>query len=675
MKLKHSATTVSAQPPSIPPLLCRLPSVPFCLHILTFDLSEAYYCNNTGNFTTASDYAKNRELVLSSLPSNMASNGGFYSGNVGTGSEIIYVLSFCRGDSSNDTCFKCIISAAEELMVNCPNQKAAYSWGTGDPPCFIRYSDAPMYGVKQTIPTLKLYRDGNIQMDLDQFDRIWRNLTEALAVRASMGTWELKFAAGSTTLPNLQTVFALLQCSPDLSRFDCDSCLGECINDFQECCDGRLGGTIEKPSCIFRWDLYSFLESNTSNLPPPIAAATIDPPFLPPPNAQVINGNMSKYLRIVIAAVGSTVLFVVVIVCVFCFIRRRRSNPWEVSSAKDEVETAESLQFRISEIRAATNFFSEANKLGEGGFGKVYQGKLENGQYIAVKRLERCTNQGQQQFKNEVTLMARLQHKNLIKLHGYCLEEGKRLLILEFAPNASLEGFISDSVKRTSLSWERRLSIIRGIARGLLYLHEDSPLRIIHRDVKPGNVLLDENMNPKISDFGTARLFILDQSRENTARIAGTFGYMAPEYVKHGEISVKTDVYSFGVVVLEIISGKKNSYFSVSGNSEHLLSYAWKNWRKGTPFRLIDPMLNGSSRNEMSRCIQIALLCVQENITRRPTMASVVLMLESQSTNIPTPTRPAYLTDASGREILTSSINGSARTSINEASMSDPQPR
>lgn len=292
-----------------------------------------------------------------------------------------------------------------------------------------------------------------------------------------------------------------------------------------------------------------------------------------------------------------------------------------------------------------------------------------------MKRLERCTNQGQQQFKNEVTLMARLQHKNLIKLHGYCLEEGERLLILEFAPNASLEGFISDSVKRTSLSRERRLSIIRGIARGLLYLHEDSPLRIIHRDVKPGNVLLDENMNPKISDFGTARLFVLDQSRENTARIAGTFGYMAPEYVKHGEISVKTDVYSFGVVVLEIISGKKNSYFSVSGNSEHLLSYAWKNWRKGTPFRLIDPMLNGSSRNEMSRCIQMALLCVQENITRRPTMASVVLMLESQSTNIPTPTRPAYLTDASGREILTSSINGSARTSINEASMSDPQPR
>ncbi|KAF8030107.1 hypothetical protein BT93_E2515 [Corymbia citriodora subsp. variegata] len=660
---------MSEQPPSTPSLPCRLASVLFFLHILTFDVSKAYYCYDTGNFTAASDYAKNRKLVLSSLPSNMASDGGFYSGKVGTGSDIVYVLSFCRGDSSNDTCFKCISSAAEELMVNCPNQKAAYSWGTGDPPCFVRYSDAPLYGVKQTFPTLKLYRDGNIQMDLDQFDRIWRNLTEVLAAKASMGTSELKFAAGSTMLPNLQTVFALLQCSPDLSRVDCYSCLGECINDYQGCCDGRLGGTIEKPSCIFRWDLYPFLESDTSNLLPPTAAA------LPPANAQVTNGNMSKSLRIVITAVGSTVLFIVVTVSVCCFIRRRRSNPWEVSSAKDMVETAEKLKFRINDIRAATNFFSEANKLGEGGFGKVYQGKLENGQYIAVKRLEGCSNQGQQQFKNEVTLMARVQHKNLIKLHGYCLEEGERLLILEFAPNASLEGFISDSVKRTLLSWERRLIIMRGIARGLLYLHEDSPLRIIHRDVKPGNVLLDENMNPKISDFGTARLFISDQSRENTTRIAGTFGYMAPEYVRHGEISVKIDVYSFGVVALEIISGKKNSYFSNLGNSEHLLSYAWKNWREGTPIRLIDPMLNGNSRNEMFRCIQIALLCVQESIARRPNMATVVLMLESQSTTIPTPTRPGYLMDASGREMSTSSVNGSAPASINEASMSDPHPR
>ncbi|XP_048132152.1 cysteine-rich receptor-like protein kinase 34 [Rhodamnia argentea] len=712
MERKQPATTRPAQPPSIPLFLLRLPSVLLCLNILTVHLSNAEYCNNTGNFLANGNYAKNRELALSSLARDIASEGGFYSGKVGNGSDVVYVLGFCRGDSSNDTCFKCITSAAEDLMIKCPTQKAASTWGTGGPPCIIRYSDAPMNGVKQTSPTLMLYNTGHIQMDQNEFDPIWRNLNVELAARASMGTSQLKFAVGSTVLPNLQTMFALLQCSPDLSRIDCQSCLLECINNYQGCCHGFQGGVVQKPSCIFRWDLYLFFESNPGNPmssppppttvtdadphappanrsnplssppppiavakddspappvnrgnppsspPPPTAVAEADPPVPPPANALVPNGNISKSLRIAVVVVGSVVLIVMVVISAHCFIRRRRSNPWMVLSANEEVEIDESSQFKISEIGAATNFFSEGKKIGEGGFRKVYQGKLENGKYIAVKRLQRCSNQGQQHFKNEVTLLVRLQHKNLIKLHGYCLEEGERILILEFAPNGSLDRFISDSINRVLLSWERRFSIIRGIARGLLYLHEDSPLRIIHRDLKPGNVLLDDNMNPRISDFGTARLFVLDQSRDKTAHIEGTSGYMAPEYVRHGEISVKTDVYSFGIVVLEIISGKKNS--------EHLLSYAWKNWRKGTPFRLVDPMLNASPKSELLRCIQIALLCVQENVARRPTMALVDIMLGSQSTSLAMPTRSAYLTDDSVREMWTSSDNGSS-PSTNEA--------
>ncbi|KAI6706910.1 hypothetical protein NL676_009872 [Syzygium grande] len=149
------------------------------------NLSDAHHCYYTGNnFTAASDYAKDRELVHSSLPSKVASNGGFYSGNVGNGSDVVYVLSFCRGDPSNNTCFKCISSAAEHLMIKCPNQKAAVSWGTGDPPCIIRYADVPMYDVKRTLPTLKLYRTGAVQMDQNQFGRIWRNMTEELAEKA-----------------------------------------------------------------------------------------------------------------------------------------------------------------------------------------------------------------------------------------------------------------------------------------------------------------------------------------------------------------------------------------------------------------------------------------------------------------------------------------------------------
>ncbi|KAI6704382.1 hypothetical protein NL676_007344 [Syzygium grande] len=336
MELKQPATTMSAQPPSIRPFLLRhLPSVLLCLHILMLDLSDAQHCNNTGKFTAASGYAKNRELVLSSLPSEMASNGGFYSGKVGNGSDVVYVLSFCRGDSSKDTCFKCISSAAQDLMIKCPNQKAACSCGKIHP-CIIRYSDGPMDAVKQTIPTIVHNDTANLHMDQDQFDRIWRNLTEELAARASMGTSELKYATGSKVLPNFQTLYSLLQCSPDLSQIDCQSCLSDCINDYQRCCHGKQGGFVNKPSCILRWELHPFFNSDPGNPlpspPPPTAVTKVDAAAPPPANAQVTNGNILKSLRIVVAVVGSAVLFVMVVVSVCCFIRRRRHNPWKVTS-------------------------------------------------------------------------------------------------------------------------------------------------------------------------------------------------------------------------------------------------------------------------------------------------------------------------------------------------------
>ncbi|KAL3740551.1 hypothetical protein ACJRO7_021777 [Eucalyptus globulus] len=164
-ELKQPATAMSGQPPSFPPLFLRLPTVLLCLHILAFDLSNVEHCYDMGNFTAASRYLKNRELVISSLPCFMASNGGFFTGNVGNGSDVIYMLSFCRGDSSNHTCMRCISVTAEDLIIKCPNQKAAYSKGTYNPPSFIRYSDSPMYGMKKTFPTLKFYCTGDIPMD------------------------------------------------------------------------------------------------------------------------------------------------------------------------------------------------------------------------------------------------------------------------------------------------------------------------------------------------------------------------------------------------------------------------------------------------------------------------------------------------------------------------------
>jgi serine/threonine protein kinase len=229
---------------------------------------------------------------------------------------------------------------------------------------------------------------------------------------------------------------------------------------------------------------------------------------------------------------------------------------------------------------AATKNFHPTHKLGEGGFGPVYKGKLNDGRDIAVKRLSHSSNQGRKEFTNEAKLLARVQHRNVVNLLGYCTHGEEKLLVYEYVSNESLDKLLFKSKKRDDLDWKRRYEIICGVARGLLYLHEDSHNCIIHRDIKASNILLDEKWIPKIADFGMARLFPEDQTHVNT-RVAGTNGYMAPEYVMHGHLSVKADVFSFGVLVLELITGHRNSSFDLNVDAQNLLDWV----------RLIQPTL------------------------------------------------------------------------------------
>ncbi|XP_052203602.1 cysteine-rich receptor-like protein kinase 25 isoform X3 [Diospyros lotus] len=674
----------------LPLLLCFLSSfIP-----IVFGSSGALYnfCTNTTAYSSNSAFGANLNTLLSAL-SNATTATGFYSFTAGNiSSDRVYGLFLCRGDVSSEACRRCVVIASVDILKLCPTQREAIVWYDD---CLLRYSNQSVFSNQGLVYMSNTQDIGT--SSLAKFKQVLDETMGDIANQAARNQSGRKFATKDANFSGDQKLYTLAQCTADLSISACNSCLADANSRLPDCCDGKQGGRVLKSSCNVRYEIYPFyyLSDDTApgpapGIPPPPGPANspgslccsrtrFKPLFI---DAGKGGGISSQLLIAIIVPVGVSVLLFIV-GC--CFIRRKGKKEYEAvgeSSVVNAMSEVQSLQYSLASIQAATNNFSDDNKVGEGGFGDVYKGILPNGQELAVKRLSRNSGQGAVEFKNEVVLVAKLQHRNLVRLLGFCLEGEEKILVYEFVPNKSLDYFLFDPEKQEKLDWSRRFKIIGGIARGILYLHQDSQLKIIHRDLKTSNVLLDGDMNAKISDFGMARIFGVDQTHGNTSRVVGTYGYMSPEYAMHGQFSMKSDVYSFGVLVLEIISGKMNSNFYESGYAEDLLSYAWKLWRDETPLDLLDPSLEGSySKNEVLRCIHIALLCVQEDPEDRPSMANVIVTLNSFSINLPVPEQPAFFVGSRTRSQVPKGLetnqptNTSVPWSVNETSITELHPR
>ncbi|PUZ39820.1 hypothetical protein GQ55_9G372900 [Panicum hallii var. hallii] len=649
----------------------------------------------------AADVCDNIKQVAATLPKNTSSSPVHFATTIfGQAPDVVYALALCRGDVLNDTaCGECVANTFDKVLSQTPPPQqqcwtAAYYYGS---PCMLVYSvdDILARSNNTTVPNVDdepytLWNVNNFTGDADDIRRIVGLKQELLleTVQRAAGAEPRRFATGvmdsGTTFP---PVYSLAQCTPDLSAGDCQACLRRLLGTVNSTMALRMGAQIHVIRCYFRYETYLFYDSQ-----PMLRVGPSSPPA-PAPNPAAVakhKRRMSKLWAIPIVAVPlAAAAFLCFLFYSPWFRRYRKGRAMRLQAGSRRTQdlqgdeelvwdgkNSEFTVFDFEQVLVATDHFSEENKLGQGGFGAVYKGQFPDGLQIAVKRLASHSGQGFTEFKNEVQLIAKLQHRNLVRLLGCCSQEEEKILVYEYLPNKSLDFFVFDESRRALMDWSKLLVIIEGIAHGLLYLHKHSRLRVIHRDLKPSNILLDGEMNPKISDFGLAKIFSSNNTDRNTTqRVVGTYGYMAPEYASEGIFSIKSDVFSFGVLVLEILSGKRNSGSQQCGGFINLIGYAWQLWEEERWIELVDASLFPKSHSaDMMRCINIALLCVQENADDRPTMADVVSMLSSETTTILTePKQPAYFNVRVGNE--EGSTTATESCSINDMTVSVITPR
>ncbi|XP_068641360.1 cysteine-rich receptor-like protein kinase 2 isoform X2 [Aristolochia californica] len=538
---------------------------------------------------------------------------------IGKPPDASYGLAQCYGDLPSLDCILCY-AEARTLLPQCFPYNGGRIYLDG---CFMRAENYSFFeeisGPQDTAVC------GNATLKSTRFEEsVRRAISDATAdAPANDG-----YARARVPFSGNDSAYVLADCWKTLNLSSCIACLENASASVSKCLP-RTEGRALNTGCYLQYSNKDFMNPEPS-------------------------GNSKVSTLVIVVATVSSVVVVLAGAVIGCYIWKQRKIQKKRKGSNDAEQMAStlndsSLNFKYSTLEKATGSFDVANKLGQGGFGSVYKGVLADGREIAVKRLFLNNKHRAADFYNEVNIISSVEHKNLVRLLGCNCSGPESLLVYEFLANKSLDCFIFDADKGKALSWDKRFEIIVGTVEGLAYLHENSKVRIIHRDIKASNILLDSKLRAKIADFGLARSFEDDKSHISTA-IAGTLGYMAPEYLAHGQLTEKVDVYSFGVLLMEIVTGRQNNKTREYDYTDSLVTATWRHFQAKKMEDLIDSNLllhnyqnSEAIKEEILRVVHVALLCTQENHALRPPMSRVLLMLQRKEKELPPPTNPPFV--------------------------------
>ncbi|XP_020214104.1 cold-responsive protein kinase 1 [Cajanus cajan] len=590
------------------------------------------------NATNLSNFYENLNATLDNLIAQVRKQRKHFAmAQEARGADPVYGMFQCRNYLSTADCAACFAAAAAQVRNCSTGANGARVIYDG---CFLRYESYGFFE-QTTMPGDSIICGNEKAAEANGFNATAQQVLKDLQIATPKITGY--YAATKTKVAG-GAIYAIAQCAETVSESGCLECLTVGYKNINLCLPNKNGIAFDA-GCFMRYSETAFFaDKQTIDITP------------------LKKGGSSKKGVIIGGVVGGVGL-VVILLALFALLRRYKKPK---KAPRGDILGATELKgpetYRYKGLKSATKNFSDENKLGEGGFGDVYKGTLKNGKVVAVKKLILGHSRKiDEQFESEVKLISNVHHKNLVRLLGCCINGQERILVYEYMANNSLDRFLFGQ-KKGSLNWKQRYDIILGTAKGLAYLHEDFHICIIHRDIKTSNILLDEDMQPKIADFGLARLLPEDQTHLST-RFAGTLGYTAPEYAINGQLSEKADTYSFGVVVLEIISGQKSNEFRADAEGEFLLQRAWKLYEENMLLELVDETLDPEDYDaeEVEKITEIALLCTQASAAARPTMSELVLLLKNKnSLGQMRPSMPVLVQSNFRTKVETSTSTGSS---------------